>query len=836
MKIKKLALSLLGLFTIFATSGLNGLNYENIDPVQAAMDEKLTDQGYVPVFSWVNGEISPGTMPMNIYDPNGSDGNYFIGQMENLGFVYDEFDEAQQFTAYRDVIYEGEEVLGEYIADLYIDSQDINYSSIENNLVYTQSNTNIYINPNSSADLSLSFTSELPNYLYKVANRIGYDFMMPLFWFENVPAFYIRAYKNSNWCHIYSNNDIIESAICYSNGRESSSSDEHNVNALPELCVLFRLKASTLTKISSIQALTWNCAADLGGTNYKINSGNQYDYTRYLIAPYCESQQLHIKVINNAQIIPAEIKSLDIENGNFVLDHFLTHRKYGVADTKWYLNEISMTVYSNYNNNPNYVAPEVTYTLNTKTQYEQYLNTHEVVPYRFYYGPRFLKENELIKNTTVDEDTGKEIVTTTMPDGTGGLIYGYQLQAGAAVRPSVSSVITITKMSFYQTNDEDDVFEFYSELNNPVITTVRFTDDTYHFKYQADKATALIRLHMYERQEKDLATVSYSPTTATYVVGNILLPGAVNVFLWLGCAIATLANSDNYNTNIQRFYFNFYDRMAASDIPLTKIKQLEFSYQLGDAERIVSGYEWIDANDRSKGFRGQQLLPIPELGTPLTKRVTSTYNSQEQIYNTVFHQVDGLGFVETRELEDCFVDISDDCIQMENGIFYSYFYQHLYHTYRDDDDKVRSKDWMVYFSPLSIWYETTAGETIRGTTHQDGLYLAYDENGKPQVYDIYSETPDEPTGISPETFLNTPKTDVVIDHGDTGPEENTVTQIINDIKNWFTSVGGAMGTFFKILAIIAIVIIVIILLVLIIRFIRWIYRSLSDDRGGHRRN
>lgn len=803
MKIKKLALSLLGLFTIFATSGLSGLNYENTDPVLAALEEKLTEAGQVPKFQLMNGEIIPSTMPMNIYDP--SSPNYFKNNMEAKGFDYDEFESASQYTAYRDVIYEGEEVLGEYISNLWIENNAGHLGYVDPSLVITESNTNIYIESGDYATLSLSFTCELSDYLYRVANTIGYDFMMPLFWFDNVPAIFIKIQKNNSWSSIYSNNDIIEAAISYANGRESLSTNEHNIDALPEICVLLKIKPSTLTRISSIRSLTWNCAALLGGSNYKITDNNVYEKTKYLISPYCESQQLHIKAIHNAKILPAEVKYFDVETGSLTLGHSLTHERYGVADYTWFLNSVTFEIYQNGS------YQEYTYSLNTESEYDDFLNTNIVKPYTFYYGPRLPYENE------------------AGAIGSGGLIYGYQMQAGEIVNPSHSSVINIKSLNFYKTTDEDNKFEFYSEIANPVTKAVSLNNKEITFNWYADKATALIHVDMLERNESNLHETTYSATPTTYVAAEVLLPGLGAFFSWLAGSIAS--NVSSSGKNIQRFYFNFYEKLGLEQIPIDKVMKLQFKYQLGNYPRETIQYNWIDDRDHSKGYRSVSLHQVD--GVPVEHVTVAVRNNhKETTIHTIDEQMNSLGYIESHEV-DGFIDARSSNITI-NDIEFGYFYQHIYHT----DDY---RDWMCYFSPLSIWYETTAGTTVRGTTDNDGYYLTYDADGNEIVMNI--EDPEAPSDMTVEEFLDREKEDVtVIDYED--PEENNTDQIITNIENWWNSVvdwfqsaGNGFATFFKILAIIAIVVIVIILLVLIIRFIRWIYRSLKDDGGGgHRRN
>lgn len=823
MKIKKIVLSLLCLFTIFTTSGLFGLNYDNTDPVLAALDEKLTQIGPTPKFYWENGSVNKCTMPMNIYTDN-DNGNYFRYNMQTLGFDYDEFVDADQFTAYRDVIYEGEEVFGDYISNLWIENNSGQLGYVDPSFSITQSNANIYIESDEFADLSLSFSNELLGNLSTMASTIDYDFMMPLFWLDNTPAIYIKARKNNPWPILYSNNDIIEAAISYSNGEESPSTGELNIYACPEICVLFRIKPSTITRISSITSLTWNHAALHGGTNYKITNNNRYEITKYLISPYCESQQLHIRAVHNVKVLPAEIKYFDVETGSLTLGHSLTHERYGIADHTWFLNSITFGIYQNGN------IRDYTYTLNTKTQYENLLNTDVVTPYTFYYGPRVPYDKESGEGYVRKETNGNISYESSSAVGSGGLVYGYQMQAGEIVNPSHSSVIDIKSLTFYKTTDENNRFEFFSEITNPETKTVYLNNKEVTFNWYADKCTALIHVDMYERNESNLHETSYTGTPSTYITAELLLPGFGAIGTWLAGVIAS--NVSSSGKNIQRFYFNFFEKLGLEQIPIDKVMKLQFKYQLGNYPRETIQYNWIDDRDHSKGYRSVTLHQVD--GVPVEHETVAVRNShKETTVHTINEQMNSLGYIEQNEV-DGFVDARSDNIVI-NDVKYSYFYQHVYHT----DD---FHDWMCYFSPLSIWYETTTGTTIRGTTDIDGYYLTYDPDGNEIVMNI--EDPENPSDMTVDEFLDREAEDVtVVEYED--PEENTTDQIVTNISNWWNSVvdwfkntGGAMGTFLKVLAIVAIVIIVLIVVVLLIKFIRWIYRSIKDDGSGsgHRRN
>ena len=101
------------------------------------------------------------------------------------------------------------------------------------------------------------------------------------------------------------------------------------------------------------------------------------------------------------------------------------------------------------------------------------------------------------------------------------------------------------------------------------------------------------------------------------------------------------------------------------------------------------------------------------------------------------------------------------------------------------------------------------------------------------------DDPEHPSDMTVDEFLERETDTTVVDYDDPAPNDTdkTAADVWSSIQNWFQHIGGAMGTFLKVLAIIAIVIIVLIVVVLLIKFIRWIYRSLTDDRGGgHRRN
>lgn len=818
-KFKKLLAAAFGLFVTVASSGLSGSSFSHVDPVAAEMDERLTEipafnnSVRVPTFSWSNGSISPATAPMQT--ENNSIGNVFDSFLNANGFSVSKYANATLHTAYRDVVYEGEEVLGDVIADYYYESQpSYGYRYLSDGLVYTRSNTNIYINPSFESEIAFSFNSEVANYLCSVTKSIEKEMMVPFLYFDDIPVAYMRttlsANKQSAWSTILFLNDVIDNAICYAATSDNPAAEETTgVYSLPEDYLLIKIKANTLSRISEVLSLTWNPAYDKGGTDYKITSNTRFDITKYLISPVLESQQLHIKCVDNSRILVSEIENYDINNGTITLGHSITHERYGVSQQTWFLSSILLSVYNQGHTN------FVQYDLNNESEYEDYFNTGTIKPYKFYWGPRYPFDNEVVQNRS--EVDGK-LVFTGNSQGTGGLIYGYRLQAGEAVRPSHSSIIKVLGLSFYQTDDSENRFEYEQNISNRISSVFMTVNDEITFNYYANQCTALIHVDMYERNESDLLTTRYTATTTTWVVGNVLLPGLGALAIWGATKIAS--GQASRHTNIQRFYFNFFDRVSARDIPLENVTKLEFKYQLGNYPRQSIEYNYIDASDPSKGYTGITLHQVPNV--PIQRMTVEKQYGSSFSTNHTFMDIGAIG---THEVNDCFVDASYD-LQIINNVRYTYFFQHIYNT--EDNN-----DWMCYFSPLSIWYETIGGQTVRGTTDNDGYYLTTDAEGVEIVMNV--DDPENPSEMTVDEFLERENEDVtVIEYED--PEENTYDQGITAVQNWWNSVvdwfKNTGSTIFKVLAIIAIVIIAVILLILIIKFISWIHKSIKSDSGG----
>lgn len=835
MKFLKLKVSLLALFTTLAASGFGSFNLQ-----AKAVNAEISDKYYI---GHLQGNKTYYGRPLDEGRSGTENRHVFLSDLATIGFegYSDQADYYETHTSYRDVIASGKDVTGKELYNLYKNNggSDEWWSSAHNHMlnydgiILTQCNTNIHIDADDGyTRIGLSFDGTVVDILDYISEVAGCGFVLPCLYFDNIPvAYFSVTHSTNNDIYVANGNrnlavlfdkNIISRGVVFTADSDLWNHTDIYAQHVGEKVMLIDVAGDSIPKISSVSQITYSpCVYTNSGDTWKINSGSRYDYTQYMFNPGITSQHLRIRTYHNAQVAPAEIGLLKVASGAIVLTHPLTREKYGFSQNTWFLKSITMSLYSQ----GEYVTER--YSIATESEYENFVNTGTFAPKKMYWGPRYPFDSEYESSRT--EATDRVVYTGQI--GSGGLVYGYQMCGGQMVRPSHSSIITVLSAEFYQTNDAQSRFEFYSNISNPVEVSISYTDE-YRYNYYADPCTTRIHADMYERNESGDDIAKVEPTNGAYIavgIGSGLgIVGAI--ITWLTCQGVSKALSQG--RNIQRFYFNFFDLFVNESIPLSSVTKLQFKYQLGNYPRETIGYKWIDDNDHSKGYRGIQLTPVKGENAPkiLTETVEAQPNSN---ISTNFFGID----IST-EKQDVFVDCTEKQVIVDS-VRYNYFFQHIYHVTVKDDVVTKAPDWMCYYSPLSVWYTTTGGDTVRGTTDKEGYYIAEDANGKQIVMNL--NDPEHPSDMTVDEFLGRDTDTTVINYDE--PEQNDADAFITNIKNWFESIGewfqsagNGFATFFKILAIIAIVVIVIILLVLIIRFIRWIYRSLHDDRGGHRRN
>lgn len=734
-KLKILGLSAVGILSMLIPSNLNNKISVAKADVETGYTSTKMNWGYYMYYG--------STMVWN-------DTNNVPKQPFDVLGTYEESYHYQNFVGKETDIF-GETYWNQLETTPISDGSETMLSDYADDLYFATSNSNIYFNNKNDFKLAFQFSEELLSTLVSIADKTNKSFQMPCITFDDEIFSYFDVSRNG--VNIWTLNQYVKKAeLTYFDNSYYSGNERRYVL---DTGVVFDIKGGSFEKIREIGILC---------TTHSFKSvSTTSDYGFYTSSKYGWSEQgLHIYYPtsnkNTIKILPYEITYFDYYNGDIGLGHSIFGEKYGSDQKRKYLSSISFDVISNGH------VP-VTYTLNlmSHNEYNTFADSSvsesdksSALRGKFTYLGRGKHDEEVM-------DYGENI-------GSGSLVYANYMPYVPYPTEYVAS-INVSSMSFYNGSTvSNNGLAYLPDNTNGEIETYIVPKDSLKFKYMADEqALGVCTSEIYEVNVSGERVVTYRTDTWAKVVMGIFNPLNL-LYNWASEEIGS--NIASSGKNIQRFYFNMYN---SDNQKIENIKKVEFAYQYGKGKYQEPN---IVKNDNGS----MDVLFRDDLGTPMVQRCEVS-NSSSNIVDTWVNNV--------QIQEDGFVTIEDNPQKLE-GIDYHYFYQHIYHTAKYTESGINRSayyDFICAWTPLSIWYEHTQGQTIRLTTNREGYYISHDEYGNNIIVSV--DNPTEDSGIKYTDFI---KSDFGVeyenyDDAERNNSDQAVDEFVDSVKGFFESIG-----------------------------------------------
>lgn len=724
-KINLILLTILTTFTSFLASKNNDLNLTN------AEENKTT--------SVLVNEVA--------YNPEGPSKFYLGDEMEHI----DDDHHVEVFT--RNGISKGSEFINHELLE-FADENHAKYSYVmENldNLMLSQSNTNIFIKPDSVIDLAIPYSNHTLSYLRSLSSITNKNFSVPAIIIDNIAI--ARFDVNPNRIKLVFDNGILNDNII-EQFYETNGNGINDRVGYGYTYFDFTLKPNVYKKIKSIIVLhftdTYWSGVELSRNVY-TNNNSVYSVKNDCIKAIGGSFEdfkigFNNKYYDSLTSSPFDVAYFDYQNGELVFGNDVNHVPYGSFEQFNYLIYLKLRIYVDKDGDGISCYEDVEFTKMTKSEYDDIycdgtLSDEEkasLLKNKFTYLSRLPREDEIVT-------------------GSGGLIYSYYFPYKDTITDN--SKITILSMEF------TDFTSFYEGSDEYYLTYIcDFEENTsaFEFKYMVEEVVGIGSYEMIGVNLSDTKVYEQNYSTMTHILGNILIPGSTLILTWLFNDSPLSVNAHN---NIQRLYFNCF---SLDNKKLDKIIKIQFKYQQGRKDVIHDTKE--DGT-------------IDICFDPNLKIFDKTLEAKDESESIKISSIPGDKDGEIIEQQNGFYSCEENP-HLVNGKTYLYFYQNVYNT----DDY---HDFINYWSILSYWYLTSAGTTERIITDKDGYYLTTYE-GEEIVMDIDNN---EPADISVDDFLKGETNGTVYDYED--GELSDTGQFWEDLENNITNFFNGVGDFFK---------------------------------------